>query len=76
VFGIVNATDTLNFLPIELVSLVALNIKDYTDHMVTILSDKTTYDVIKKDSLKKITNELVFMLTLWTRKRLLQRLYE
>jgi len=60
VFGIINAT--LNFLSIELVSLVALNIKDYTDHMATILSDETTYDVIKKDPLKKITNELVFML--------------
>jgi len=75
VFGIVNATDTLHFLSIELVSLVALNIKNYTDHMVTIPSDKTTYDVIKKDPLKKITNEL-FMLILWKRKKLVQRLYE
>jgi len=52
VFGIVNATDTLHFLSIELVSLVALNIKDYTDHMVTIPSDKTTS--LKRIYLKKL----------------------
>jgi len=47
---------------------VALNHKEYVSKMEDLLSDRTTYEVINQDPLKKITNSLVSIISGWKQK--------
>jgi len=47
---------------------VALNYKEYFSKMEELLSDKTTYEVINHDPLKRMINSLVSIISGWKQK--------